>query len=311
MFAAAEELRFDYAAELRDEIKAAAGARGRDRGLTSPRAERLLDSPAERARIDRRETIELGLDLLEVGEGAGGLDEPSLDQLRHVPEILGVRALELARAFRSALEPHEAADERVVAGVGGVGVLPGKALVEPVLGRRDRRGYPEPQAPKSRRADRDEQGLDRFDASLEVLDPLADELRPRKPRDRRLPCCCAHSLRIDRAPSGHSCERPRSAARLRRRRSSAIRRAAFRRKISSAPSDPRRRPSARFGMVKTLSQLAAHSLARPWAGPSETSVGRLRIRLVTATTQTLRRRGIARSRVTMTAGCEPRGISMS
>lgn len=76
-------------------------------------------------------------------------------------------------------------------------------------------------------------------------------------------------------------------------------------------SEPRREPSACFGMVKRLSQLTTQSRTKPSLGPSGTSVGRPRIVPVTAAIVTFARIGIARSRVTMTPGRRPLGSSTS
>src|SRR3990170_8916345 len=57
--------------------------------------ESLLDPSSEGPGIDGREAEELGLDLVEVGEGAGGVDERALDHFQHVAAILVVRSLRL------------------------------------------------------------------------------------------------------------------------------------------------------------------------------------------------------------------------
>jgi hypothetical protein len=62
--------------------------------------ERLLHPSAEVRRVDPREAEWLRLDLLEMREGAGGIDQPARDHLSSVAEIVLVRALELAERLR-------------------------------------------------------------------------------------------------------------------------------------------------------------------------------------------------------------------
>jgi hypothetical protein len=58
---------------------------------------RLLDLPSERGGVDRREPIQLGLNLVEVGEHAGGNDQTAPDHLRDVAAILRVVSLDLGK----------------------------------------------------------------------------------------------------------------------------------------------------------------------------------------------------------------------
>src|SRR5712692_9637001 len=79
-----------------------------------------------------------------------------------------------------ALEADEPADQRVVAGMGGVAVPLAEELVESVLGRGQGVGERQAEPSQPGRADRDEQRLDRLHAALEILDPLPDQVLPRK-----------------------------------------------------------------------------------------------------------------------------------
>src|SRR5215210_4664923 len=85
----------------------------------------------------------------------------------------------------SALEAHEPPDERVVTRVRGVAVLAPQQLVEAALGRRKRIADVEAEAAEARRADRDQERLARLDPSLEVGEPLLDELRPGQGFEKR------------------------------------------------------------------------------------------------------------------------------
>src|SRR2546421_12247251 len=78
--------------------------------------------------------------------------------------------------LRRTLEAHEAPNERVVAGVRGVGILAAQPFVEATLGRGERIRDVVPDAAQSRGADGDEQRLVGFDSALEVCDSLSYEI---------------------------------------------------------------------------------------------------------------------------------------
>ena len=90
----------------------------------------------------------------------------------------------LRDAFRRPLEAHEPADERVVPGVRGVRIGLREYLVETMFGLRKWRLRDfHPDLPKPRRADRNEEGGNRFDPSREVVQPLADDIASGKALD--------------------------------------------------------------------------------------------------------------------------------
>ena len=62
-----------------------------------------------------------------------------------------------------------------------VRILPGEQLVEAKLGVRDRALHLQAEVTKARRSDRHEQRRNRLDASGEIGDPVANELRSRQP----------------------------------------------------------------------------------------------------------------------------------
>ena len=65
-------------------------------------ASRGLHPLAERGRIDRREAVELGLDLVEGGTQAWESDEPEVEERPYVLEVAGVSAFELGERLRVA-----------------------------------------------------------------------------------------------------------------------------------------------------------------------------------------------------------------
>jgi hypothetical protein len=85
-----------------------------------------------------------------------------------------------------AFEADETADERVVTAVRGVSVPLAEKAVEPVLGRRERAGNRDAAHLEPRRADRDEERLDRLDARLQIGESPLDELGARNPIQRPL-----------------------------------------------------------------------------------------------------------------------------
>src|SRR6266700_5980812 len=68
----------------------------------------LLDLPPERTRVHGREPVELGLDLVEVGQHPAGVDEAALHQRRDVAEVLRVAPLDLGERLRIGVEVVEA-----------------------------------------------------------------------------------------------------------------------------------------------------------------------------------------------------------
>lgn len=83
---------------------------------------------------------------------------------------------------RSTLETDEPTDERVVPRVRAIAVGGLEQAVEPLLGLGKRHLDREPETAQSRRADRDEQRLDRLGPAVEVSEPSTHKIFTRKDR---------------------------------------------------------------------------------------------------------------------------------
>ena len=87
-----------------------------------------------------------------------------------------MRASSANRRIRGALEAHESAKKRVVAGTSGIRAVRARSSYRRCSGAGNVAGGASPSRRRRVSADRDEERLHRLDAAIEVLDALRDQL---------------------------------------------------------------------------------------------------------------------------------------